>query len=158
MVFHINFSFDVKSVNISMTQNTLLDIAKDYDADNCYFSFEDTLTKKNINIFCIFSLSFTSDMLNNMILCINKIQNVSKIRLDCIFEENITFRLIYASKSYLLSSEKNSVSNYKKFHRERSYSETDSYILNAIRNKRNNSINIDNSAPETYEEYLKRLS
>lgn len=158
MVFNINFSFDVKSVNISMTQNTLLDIAKDYDADNCYFSFEDTLTKKNINIFCIFSLSFTSDMLNNMILCINKIQNVSKIRLDCIFEENITFRLIYASKSYLLSSEKNSVSNYKKFHRERSYSETDSYILNAIRNKRNNSINIDNSAPETYEEYLKRLS
>lgn len=158
MVFNINFSFDVKSVNISMTQNTLLDIAKDYNADNCYFSFEDTLTKKNINIFCIFSLSFTSDMLNNMILCINKIQNVSKIRLDCIFEENITFRLIYASKSYLLSSEKNSVSNYKKFHRERSYSETDSYILNAIRNKRNNSINIDNSAPETYEEYLKRLS
>lgn len=158
MVFNINFSFDVKSVNISMTQNTLLDIAKDYNADNCYFSFEDTLTKKNINIFCIFSLSFTSSMLNNMILCINKIQNVSKIRLDCIFEENITFRLIYASKSYLLSSEKNSVSNYKKFHRERSYSETDSYILNAIRNKRNNSINIDNSAPETYEEYLKRLS
>ena len=158
MVFNINFSFDVKSVNISITQNTLLDIAKDYNADNCYFSFEDTLTKKNINIFCIFSLSFTSDMLNNMILCINKIQNVSKIRLDCIFEENITFRLIYASKSYLLLSEKNSVSNYKKFHRERSYSETDSYILNAIRNKRNNSINIDNSAPETYEEYLKRLS
>ena len=158
MVFNINFSFDVKSVNITMTQNTLLDIAKDYDADNCYFSFEDTLTKKNINIFCIFSLSFTSDMLNNMILCINKIQNVSKIRLDCIFEENITFRLIYASKSYLQSSEKNSVSNYKKFHRERSYSETDSYILNAIRNKRNNSINIDNSAPESFEEYLKRLS
>ena len=69
------------------------------------------------------------------------------------FEDNNKYKLIYASKQYLLSMEKNSLVNYNNFHRDRSYSDTDVIILNFI-NKKNNNIN----APFSYEEYLRRIS
>lgn len=84
---------------------------------------------------------------------------MSKIYLDCIFEENNIFKLIYASKEYLTSLEKNSLSNYNKFHRERSYSDTDAIILSAVFKKYGNSSSRnDIKAPFSYDEYLKRIN
>ena len=107
---------------------------------------------------CIFNLSFENNEIKNMTICINEIRNIKKINLDCIFEENTNYRLIYASKYYLQTIEKDSVSNYKKFHRERSYSETDTLILNSINNKNKSNTISSNNSIMSYEEYLKSIS
>ncbi len=161
MVYNIDFSFDSRQVNLTLIQNNLLDIASKYDVHNYYFSFEENLKKNNLKIMCIFHLVFSESEIKNMIRCTNEIRNISKIYLDCIYEENQCFRLIYASKYYLSSIEKDSVSNYKKFHRERSYSENDYNILHAIQVIKQN-INRtvsqnDLNANMSYDEYLKRL-
>jgi len=151
MVYNINFSFDTNISNVSQLQNKLLDIAKVYDSQNVYFTYEENYIKNNLIITCVFNISFESNEIKNMTICINKIRNISKISLDCIFEENNTYKLIYASKGYLQSIEKDSVSNYKKFHKERSYSETDFVILKSIQSK-------SNKCHMSYEDYLKIIS
>lgn len=159
MVYNITFSFNAKQANITQVQNNLLNIAENYDSHNYYFSYEENLYKKNINIICIFNLSFENNEIKNMTICINEIRNIKKVNLDCIFEENNKYRLIYASKYYLQTIEKDSVSNYKKFHRERSYSETDSIILNSIDNKnRSYTISGDSNNIMSYDDYLKITS
>ena len=157
MVYNICFSFNAKEPNINKVQDCLLNISNTYEAHNCYFSFEESPFKKNMIIMCIFNMSFESNEIKNMTLCINQTRNVAKVNLDCIFEENNKYRLIYASKYYLQSIEQNSVSNYKKFHRERSYSETDTIILNSINKNRSNSVSKDSNIM-SYDEYIKRLS
>lgn len=151
MVYNINFSFDANKTNVSNLQNQLLDTAKIYDAQNLYFTYEENYMKNKLIIYCIFNLTFESNEIKNMTICINKIRNISKISLDCIFEESNIYKLIYASKGYLQSIEKDSVSNYKKFHKERSYSETDFLILKSIQSKSNNCV-------MSYEDYLKLIS
>ena len=149
MVYNINFSFDTNKANVSQLQSELLDTAKMYDAQNLYFTYEENYIKNKLTIYCVFNLAFESNEIKNMTICINKIRNISKISLDCIFEENNIYKLIYASKGYLQSIEKDSVSNYKKFHKERSYSETDFFILKSIQSK---------NCLMSYEEYLKLIS
>ena len=159
MVFNVHFSFNAKKVNISQTQNDLIDIANKYNANNFYFLYEEKFIKNKLQIFCIFDVIFELNELNNMLLCIKNVRNMSKIYLDCIFEENNIFKLIYASKEYLTSLEKNSLSNYNKFHRERSYSDTDAIILSAVFKKYGNSSSRnDIKAPFSYDEYLKRIN
>ena len=120
MVYNIIFAFNAKHSNLTKVQHSVLNIADKYDAHNYYFSYEENIYKKNINIMCIFNLSFENNEIKNMTICINEIRNIDKVTLDCIFEENNNYRLIYASKGYLQTIENDSVSNYKKFHRERS--------------------------------------
>jgi|TARA_Y100000992_G_C21273573_1_gene498472 hypothetical protein len=159
MVYNITFSFNAKLPNITTVQNNLLNIAEEYNAHNYYFSYEENLYKKNINIMCIFNLSFENSEIKYMTICMNEIRNIKKISLDCIFEENNNYRLIYASKYYLQTIEKDSVSNYKKFHRERSYSDTDSIILKSIDNKnRSHTISGDSNNIMSYDDYLKIIS
>lgn len=153
MVYNIHFSFNARKLNVSKTQNLLIDIANQYDASNYYFLFEDVNIKNNMLIICVFNVVFDECSIKNMLRCTKDIRNISKIYLDCIFEDNNKYKLIYASKQYLLSMEKNSLVNYNNFHRDRSYSETDVMILNFI-NKKKNDIN----APFSYEEYLSRIS
>jgi len=156
MVYNICFSLNAKEPNIHKVQDMLLNISFSYGAHNYYFTFEETILKKNIIITCIFNLSFENNEIKNMTMCINEIRNLAKVNLDCIFEENNKYRLIYASKYYLHSIEQNSVSNYKKFHRERSYSESDIIILNSINKNRSNSVSKDSNIM-SYDDYLKRL-
>ena len=158
MVYNITFSFNAKQANITQVQNNLLNIAEEYDSHNYYFSYEENICKKNINIMCVFNLSFENNEIKNMTICINEIRNIKKVNLDCIFEENTNYRLIYASKYYLQTIEKDSVSNYKKFHRERSYSETDTLILDSINNKNKSNTISSNNSIMSYEEYLKSIS
>jgi hypothetical protein len=159
MVYNITFAFNAKHSNITKVQHELLNIAENYDAHNYYFSYEENIYKKNINIMCIFNVSFENSEIKNMTICINEIRNIDKVNLDCIFEENNKYRLIYASKGYLQTIENDSVSNYKKFHRERSYSESDSVILNSVNNKnRSNTISSSSNNIMSYEDYLKLIS
>ncbi len=153
MVYNVHFSFNARKLNVSQTQNLLIDIANKYEANNYYFLFEDVNIKNNIIIICIFNVVFDECNIKKMLQCIKEIRDISKIHIDCIFEDNNKYKLIYASKQYLLSMEKNSLVNYNNFHRDRSYSDTDVIILNFI-NKKNNNIN----APFSYEEYLRRIS
>jgi hypothetical protein len=159
MVYNIIFAFNAKHSNLTKVQHSVLNIADKYDAHNYYFSYEENIYKKNINIMCIFNLSFENNEIKNMTICINEIRNIDKVTLDCIFEENNNYRLIYASKGYLQTIENDSVSNYKKFHRERSYSESDSVILNSVNNKnRSNTISSSSNNIMSYEDYLKLTS
>jgi len=159
MVYNIIFAFNAKHSNLTKVQHRVLNIADKYDAHNYYFSYEENIYKKNINIMCIFNLSFENNEIKNMTICINEIRNIDKVTLDCIFEENNNYRLIYASKGYLQTIENDSVSNYKKFHRERSYSESDSVILNSVNNKnRSNTISSSSNNIMSYEDYLKLTS
>ena len=159
MVYNIIFAFNAKHSNLTKVQHSVLNIADKYDAHNYYFSYEENIYKKNINIIFIFNLSFENNEIKNMTICINEIRNIDKVTLDCIFEENNNYRLIYASKGYLQTIENDSVSNYKKFHRERSYSESDSVILNSVNNKnRSNTISSSSNNIMSYEDYLKLTS
>jgi len=60
---------------------------------------------------------------------LKKIKGFSPLAIECIYFEDILCKVIYASRFYLQNMDKNAVSVYQKFKRERAYSDDENMIL-----------------------------
>lgn len=137
MGYTIEISFDIlKHKDVSSLKERITGLALDLDCDHYYYFYE---TEHFIQIprnHCIIAVQFLE---NNLFQCadfIKKIKKIQNVHIECIYEDDILCKLIYASRYYLQNVDKRTVVVYNKFKRERSYSDNESLLLQPLENNK----------------------
>jgi hypothetical protein len=141
MGFNIEISINLlkqNNYNYTEMENDVIEFAHQC---NCYdihtFSEEEwdsKLSKCKSIIVCMFS----NENMDNFLRFIRIIKNMKKnkpIYIECIYNDEILPKLIYASTPYLKTTHKNTINNYTMFKRNRSYSEDEQKIIDVLDNK-----------------------
>jgi hypothetical protein len=63
------------------------------------------------------------------------IKKINGLHIECIYEDTLLCKLIYASQYYLKTIDKDKVIIYNKFKRERGYSDNENMILDVVSKK-----------------------
>jgi len=131
MVFNIEVSFNImKHKNVTEIENEIVNIAL---CSNChsYYKMTEMENNKFINRnHIIYVIVFEDSDINNLFTFISKIRRKRAVYIECLYEENILCKMLYASQYYLTTMEKDRVIKYK---RERSYSEDEKMLINSIK-------------------------
>ena len=136
MVFNIEISFNLsKHKNVTETEREIVHLATE---NNCgsYYKFaemEKNLYRNRNNV--IFLFSFENQHLKDMDTFIKQIKKMKHIYIECLYEDDIMCKLLYASQYYLTTIDKDKVLLYNENKRKRSYSEDENMLLEGIRNK-----------------------
>jgi len=125
----LNYS---KTPNISKTNQTIIDIALNYNCSNYYLNNEfsgknRTIHKNN----CIYTFTFPE---NKEMLCefIRIIKKMKGLYIENVVYENTTYTLIYASKKYLNIMEKEHALKYLQNKKEGIIYKNNPIIIKAI--------------------------
>ena len=133
MGYTIEISFNIlKHGNVSTLKENISSIAVDYNCNNHYYMYD---MEGGCNIqrnHCICVVNFDDDELSNCSKFIKVIKRMNDLHLECIYQDNITCKLIYASHYYLTSVDKGKVNTYETYKRERSYSENEMMLLEGL--------------------------
>ena len=133
MVFNIEVSFNIlKHTNVSEMEREIIDLATIY---NCHLYYkltemENNLYRKRNHI--VFVISFEDHDINNLGFFIKEIKKLKNIHIECLYQEDILCKLIYASQYYLTTIDKDKVNIYNNNKRKRAYSEDENMLINGI--------------------------
>jgi hypothetical protein len=132
MVFNIELSVNILQ-NSTLLEKIIIDLANKYECISTYLfnEMENTYYKRNHTIIVVIFENKDILLLENFIKDINKIKDVY---IECLYEEDIKCKIIYASAYYLTTMDKDKISMYQK--RKRSYSEDETILVNGIKNKK----------------------
>ena len=151
-----------KVVSLENIQNSITSTIEKYNINKYYLDFE-IENQKRTQQKGVYTIHFEEIEYNkfNTKEILNFLKNIKKIpnvNLECIYKDNISCDIIYASKYYLKNMGKTCENNYKEKKKTRAYSETEFEILKGIQNiyKKNKNY-FKNEAPKNYEEYLKLI-
>jgi len=140
MVYTIEISFSIlkQQINISQTKSNIITLAQDYKCVKYYDYFEmdniNNNTKRNHNIIVINFNDENNDQMTNFTSFIKIIKRIKDIYIECIYEDIIICKLIYASPYYLKTMNKSNVILYKEFKKEEGkHTENEKMILNEIK-------------------------
>ena len=133
MGYNIDISFSMlKHNNVSELKQMISSLALDYNCEQYYYLYEMEGCCKVPRNHCIIVVSFTDEEIFNCAIFVKQIRKLQDVYLECIYEDNHVCKLIYASKYYLRTVDKDKVIIYNKFKRERRYSDNEDTILNGI--------------------------
>jgi hypothetical protein len=133
MVFNIEVSFNIlKHTNVSEMEREIIDLATIY---NCHLYYK--LTEMENNLYrkrnhTVFVISFEDNDINNLGFFIKEIKKLKNIHIECLYQEDILCKLIYASQYYLTTIDKDKVNIYNNNKRKRAYSEDENMLINGI--------------------------
>jgi len=138
MGYNVEISFDIiKHTNVNELKNTITSNALKFNCEYYYYHYDmDMQTKFNRN-HCIVIANFNDNEIFNCSKFIKKIKKINGLHIECIYEDTILCKLIYASQYYLKTIDKDKVIIYNKFKRERSYSDNENIILDGFIKKQN---------------------
>lgn len=137
MGYTVEISIDVlKQRNINGLKEIVESLAIEHHCSHYYHMYE---MEKNLAIqrnHCVIAVAFEDSEVMNCSKFIKYLKNRFKgvMFLECIYQDNIGgigCKLIYASPCYLKQVEKDKVSKYVKYKRERSHSENEVMLLEA---------------------------
>jgi hypothetical protein len=133
MGYNVEISFDIiKHANLNELKEIITSIALKFNCEYYYYHYDmEFQTKFNRN-HCIVVVNFNDNETFNCSKFIKTIKKINGIHIECIYEDTILFKLIYASQYYLKTIDKDKVIIYNKFKRERSYSDNENIILDGF--------------------------
>jgi hypothetical protein len=135
MGYNIEISFPLVNDNSSATKQHISDMAIQYECNNYYYLYEMEGKCKIPRNHCIIIINFDDDSIFH---CAEFLKTIKKnktaidkqLAIECIYEDDIVCKLIYASQYYQTTKmEKDNVIKYNKFKRERSLSDNEKMIL-----------------------------
>ena len=135
MGYTIEISFDlIKANDIESMKRSIVDSALDMGCDHYYYLYEMGPMSRH---HCVIAVHYVDSMLFE---CSNFIRTIRKRRqeglsIECLYEDDVTCKLIYASSSYLKEMDKSSVIKYNRFKRERSLSDQEKTLLDGFATK-----------------------
>jgi len=134
MGYNIEISFDLtKHSNVSDLKTEITNLALDYNCDHYYYyNCEYENSHKFPRNHYIIAVAFNDDNIFDCAEFLKSIKNTHGIHIECIYEDEIKCKLIYASKYYLKQIDKSCVIIYNKFKRERSLSDNEKIILASV--------------------------
>jgi hypothetical protein len=135
MGYNIEISFNMlKHANVSELKKMITDFALDCCCDHYYYLYELEGKCKLPRNHCIIVVNFEDDEIFNCSTFVKKVRKMKDLYIECIYEDEIRCKLIYASQYYLTTMDKDKVVKYNKFKRERSLSDNEKLILDQITN------------------------
>lgn len=128
MAYTIEISLNnLKYSNINDLQCNLFYIADKYNYDQIY-QLEDSNGIHSITV-----ISFLKNQIQTLTHFIKEIKKHKSYFIECIYEDNIKTKLIYATDFYLKTIDKSLRIDYTNFKRNRSYSEDETLLLREIK-------------------------
>lgn len=146
-----------KVVSLRNIQETIQSTIDKYNIENYYFDFE-IEDNKRIEQKGLYTVHFEENKLNTLeiVSFLRRIKTIPNVYLECVYRDNISCDIIYASKFYLKSMEKVYHEKYIDNKKKRAYSETEFELLKGIQSIFNkNKLYFKNNIPKNYDEYLK---
>jgi hypothetical protein len=132
MGYNIEVSFNTLKHNIHDTQELIINIALENGCNSYYNDFEFENNVRYNRNHCIFTIIFQDYNIDNIVKFIKKMKNINGIYIESIYD-NDRNNILFASKLYITQMmDKHLAKIFKTNKRERSYSEDDMLILNAI--------------------------
>ena len=127
MGYNIEISFPLSNDNSSATKTMLADIAIAQKCNHYYYLHEMEGNCKIPRNHCVIIINFEEESIFHCAQFLKTIKKDKDMSIECIYEDNIACKLIYASKYYQTNKmEKDNVVKYK---RERSLSENEKMLL-----------------------------
>ena len=136
MGYNVEVAFDmIKHCNVSEMKEKISSFALDFDCDHYYYQYEMINNAKMNRNHCIIIVNFNDDQIFNCAEFIKTIKKINGLHIECIYEDTLLCKLIYASQCYLKNIDKDKVIIYNKFKRERGYSDNENMILDVVSKK-----------------------
>lgn len=136
MGYNIEVSFDLtKHANVSELKRTITDRALDMNCDHYYYIYEMERDCRIPRNHCIIVVNYDDDFILQCSNFIKQMKQMKGVHIECIYDDIIACKLVYASQHYLTTIDKDKVIKYNKFKRERSYSDNEKIILELIDKK-----------------------
>jgi len=141
MGYNIEVSIDLlRHTNISEVKKTISDSALDYECNYYYYLYEMDGGSKIPRNHCIMVINFGDEQIFNCADFLKLIKKMKNLHIECIYEDVIVCKLIYASQYYQTTMEKDKAIKYNKFKRERSLSDNEKIILEQVSKKANTAL------------------
>jgi hypothetical protein len=122
----------VKYPNYSETKSNVTNMALDYNCDHYYYFYDYQGNCKQERSHCIIVINYNDDFMFDCAALLKKLKKIPGLHIECIYEDSIICKLIYASKYYLSTIEVENVIKYNKFKRERGFSDNENMLLNQL--------------------------
>jgi hypothetical protein len=136
MGYNVEVAFDIiKHGNVSEMKETISSLALDFNCDHYYYQYEMINNAKMNRNHCIIIVNFEDDQIFNCARFIKTIKKINGLHIECIYEDTLLCKLIYASQYYLKNIDKDKVIIYNKFKRERGYSDNENMLLDIVSKK-----------------------
>ena len=136
MGYNVEIAFDmIKHSNVSELKETISSFALDFNCDHYYYHYEmenDVKFKRN---HCVVIVNFDDNETFNCARFVKTIKRINGLHIECIYEDTLLCKLIYASQYYLKNVDKDKVIIYNKFKRERSHSDNENMLLEVVQKK-----------------------
>lgn len=133
MGYNIEVAIDImKHPNVSEIKSYVTNMALDFDCDHYYYIYDYQGNCKQIRNHCIIVINFEEEFIFQCASLVKELKKNTGLHIECIYEDNIVCKLIYASKYYLSTMEKDNIVKYNKFKRERAFSDNENMILNQL--------------------------
>lgn len=130
MGYNIEVSINLlEHTNISEIKKEIADYALDYECNHYYYLYEMEGGCKFPRNHCVMVINFDDTEIFNCGKFVSLLKKKNNLHIECIYEDDTICKLIYASKYYQTTMNKNNVIKYNKFKRERNLSENEKIIL-----------------------------
>lgn len=130
MGYNIEISFNLEKVSSGMEfEENIRQIACNYKCTNFYV-FEDTdLYSKFKRIHGIIVVNFTGVEFDNFISFIRTIKKTKNCAIECIYNDSVVSKLIYASGYYLTIINKQRSIDYKRYIKDKNFNDEEQALL-----------------------------
>lgn len=136
MGYNIEISVDIaKHPDFSRLKTEMTDFAIDSGCDHYYYLYEMEGGGQRTRNHCVIVVNFGDDEIYNCANFLKVIKKNKDINIECIYEDCIVCKLIYASRFYQTTMDREKATRYNKFKRERSLSDNEKTILDEVYQK-----------------------
>ena len=130
MGYNIEISVNVlKETKFLEVEKTIRDIAEFYSCDNMYSLTEEDGTAKIPRYHCIYVIYFIDNNLDNLVKFIKYIKTQKSSHIECLYENNLPNKLLYASSLYLKSINKGLLNKYRQFIKNKVFTQNETKLL-----------------------------
>jgi len=134
MGYTIEISFNIlKKANVIGINYDMISLAKNYGCENYYYVDLENKNKSYRKLYVI-AFYFEQDNISNFIEFIKNVKKTKSNKIDCIYDDNILCKMIYASGYYLKKIDKVLAIKYKQLSNYKSveYTGNDLLIFNEM--------------------------
>ena len=121
-----------KHPNSNNLKELIMEKGKIYNCDNIYHFQEVERSRKRYNCRHIICAVFSYEEIGSLAKFIVVIKNLPNVHIESVYEDELQFKLLYASTYYLKQMEKEHVKIYKSNKRQRVYSEKEYILLKSL--------------------------
>jgi hypothetical protein len=136
MGYTIEISIDLSvHTNVTEVKQELSALALDFDCDHYYYLYDMETASKIPRNHCIMVVNFDDDHISGCAMFLKILRKEKRFHIECIYDDDLVCKLIYASRCYQRQMDKENVVKYNKFKRERSLSDNERQILDLEKSK-----------------------